>query len=216
MTLFHLNENADAGDVVAQRTVPIGPDDTAPIVYDRVCQATVDLVLDIYPLLANGTAPRTPQPHDRATFACSRTPADGQIDWNAPTAAIYNRVRALTYPYPGAFTFYRGRPLTIWSASKVEDPSAYVGRIPGRVVSVSKVGGWIDVLTGDAVLRVHEVQFDGRRARAADVVTSVRVALGLQTADLLDRIQALEERIAVLSANENRLGAPGASACHEG
>ncbi|HEY6210947.1 MAG TPA: methionyl-tRNA formyltransferase, partial [Vicinamibacterales bacterium] len=196
VTLFHLTESADAGDIVAQRRVPIGPDDTAPVVYERVCQATVDLVLDTYPQLAAGTAPRTPQAHHRATFACSRTPIDGEIDWSAPTAVVYNRVRALTYPYPGAYTYYRGRPLTIWSASRVENSPSYVGRIPGRVVSVSKTTGGIDVLTGDGVLRVHDVQF---------VTTSVRAALGLQTTDLLARIQALEERIAALSANLDRV-----------
>lgn len=199
VTLFYLSELMDGGDIVAQKPVPIGPDDTAPVVYERVCQATVDLVLEAYPLLAQGSVPRIKQDYPTGSFTCSRTPADGMIYWSKPTIAIYNRVRALTYPYPGAFTYYEGKKLMVWKAKPLSNPSYYAGRIPGRVISISKSDGYVDVLTGDGVLRIFEVQFDGEdRTAAANVIRSVRSTLGLRAVDLLDRIQALEQRVARL------------------
>lgn len=197
VTLFHLDERMDGGDIVLQREVPIGPDDTAPEVYERVCAATVELVREACPLLASGTAPRIRQDYSVGTFTCSRQPADGWIDWSAPTRAIYNRVRALTYPYPGAWTLHEGRRLTVWRARLLEPSPRYVGRVPGRVVGFSRDDGHADVLTGDGVLRITEVQPEGEpSAKAAEVLKSVRATLGLSPAQLIDRIRDLEQRLA--------------------
>src|SRR5438034_7060890 len=110
----------EGGDIVAQKRVPIEPPDTAPMVYERVCDATVDLIVEQYPALVSGTASRRPQLEGTGSVACRRTPEDGCIDWNKTTAEIANLIRGLTAPYPGAFTFYEGRRLTIWSARPVE------------------------------------------------------------------------------------------------
>jgi len=199
VTLFYLSDLMDGGDIVAQKRVPIGPDDTAPVVYERICQATVDLILEAYPLLVQGVAPRIKQEYTSGSFACSRTPADGMIDWSKPAVAIYNQVRALTYPYPGAFTYYKGRKLIIWNAKHLDNPPRYVGRIPGRVISISRSEGYVDVLAGNGIVRVFEVQFEGEdRTKAATVITSVRSTLGLQVVDLLERIQELEHQVARL------------------
>jgi len=199
VTLFHLSDLMDGGDIVAQKSVPIGPDDTAPVVYERVCQATVDLVLEVYPLLAQGSAPCIKQDYATGSFTCSRTPADGMIDWSKPTIAIYDRVRALTYPYPGAFTYYEGKKLMVWKAKPLSNPPYYAGRIPGRVITISRPEGYVDVLTSDGALRILEVQFEGEyRTQAVNVIKSVRSTLGLRAVDLLDRIQTLEHRVAIL------------------
>jgi methionyl-tRNA formyltransferase len=208
VTLFYINEGMDAGDVVGQKRVEIGPTETAPQVYDRVCQATVDLVLETYPRLAANTARAVTQDESLATFLCSRSPIDGLIDWSSDTVHIYNQIRGLTYPYPGAFTYYAGKKLVVWRAEAIEAPPAFVGRIPGRVIEVNKQYGTIDVLTRDGVLRIFEVDYDGRGTiAAAQVVTSVRVALGLRQSDLLARIEALEAQVASLSSleGENRV-----------
>ncbi|MBI4549591.1 MAG: methionyl-tRNA formyltransferase [Candidatus Omnitrophica bacterium] len=197
VTAFFIAEGMDTGDIVSQRTVPIGPDDTAPAVHERVCQETVTLVLEICSSLDRGSIPRLPQKHDQATYTCSRHPEDGLIDWERDTACIYNRIRALAYPYPGAFTYYQGRKLTVWSAATVRNPSVFTGRIPGKVVDISKSEGYADVLTGDGVLRVFEVQReDGPRQPASEVLNSVRDQLGLKISDLLQRIDLLEKALA--------------------
>ena len=193
VTLFYLNDSMDGGDIVAQARVPIGAADTAPQVYERVCQATVDVVTTAYPLLSQGTAPRRQQIEHDASVTCRRTPGDGLIDWTRPTAEIGNLIRGLTWPYPGAFTFHDERRLTIWRAEVVEPAPRYVGRIAGAVAGIDKAAGSVDVLTGDGVLRLFEVGRDGEDAvPAATVVTSIRAKLGIDPIDLVKRIQGLE------------------------
>lgn len=199
VTLFYLAELMDGGDIVAQKRVPIAPDETAPVVYERVCHATIELVLEMCPLLAEDTAPRIKQDYSKGSFTCARTPMDGLIKWTDPVATIYNKVRALKYPYPGAFTYYTGKRIIIWSAKPHPNPYYYSGRIPGRVVGLSKQEGYVDVLTGDGVLRIFKVQFAREdRAMAANVIQSIRGTLGIRTVDLMNRIEALELKLACL------------------
>jgi hypothetical protein len=117
----------------------------------------------------------------------------------AATSAIYALVRSQTPPFPGAFTYFEGKRLTVWRAKPVPDAPRYDGRIPGRVVGMSRADGTLDVLTGDGVMRLLEVQLDGgERTAAANVVRSVKSTLGLSKADLLRRIEQLEKQLASL------------------
>ena len=196
VTLFYLDEGMDTGDIVAQKAVPIGSSDSAPEVYERVCSATVDVILENCPALAAGTAPRIRQDPRAGSLTCSRTPRDGEIDWNRPTREIFNLVRALAYPYPGAFTYHEYRRLIVRRAAPVEDAPTYVGRIPGRIVAVSKDTGAVDILTADGILRVFETQYPGEApAPAASVLRSVRAALGISVADLLARLETAERAL---------------------
>jgi dTDP-4-amino-4,6-dideoxygalactose transaminase/methionyl-tRNA formyltransferase len=200
VTLFEVSELMDGGNIVSQKPLMIGPDETAPQLYDRICAATVDLVLDTYPLLVEGRAPRVPQSYDAGSFTCSRTPDDGLIDWAQSTATIYRCVRALTYPYPGAYTFYAGRKVTIWSVAPVNPAPRYSGRIPGRVVTIARESGSIDVLTGDGVIRIFELQFEGEeRAPAASRILSLRGTFGLRPHEVHARLEGLERKVEALS-----------------
>lgn len=197
VTLFYLGEQMDGGDIVAQKVVPIGETETASEVYERICQATVDVVLESLPRFADGSAAHFKQNYSEGSFTCSRSPDDGLIEWSKTTKEISNQIRALTNPYPGAFTFYRGHKLLIWRAQELDDAPRYVGRIPGRVVGLSHALGTVDVLTGDGVLRIKQVQLEGNDlTQASQVIRSVRDHLGLGTLDLLRRIEVLEQVIA--------------------
>lgn len=176
-TLLHMADAVDAGDIVGQIAVPIGPRTTAPQLYDGVVDATVELVRRHIRALLEGTAPRHPQDECAATYACSRTPEDGRIDWSAPTEHTDRLIRGLTYPYPGAWTTHDGAPLVVWEAEPLSPAPRYDGRITGRVVRHG--GGSIDVLTADGVLRVHCVGRSGDERIPADVlVRSVKCRLG--------------------------------------
>lgn len=202
VTVFYLSELMDGGDIVAQKHIPIKSEDSAPLVYEQVCEATVNIILEVYSLLAQGKAPRIYQDYAVGSFTCSRTPADGLIDWYQPTTTIYNQVRALTYPYPGAFTFLDAKRLMIWEAKPVNDPLTYKGRIPGRVINISKSEEFVDVLCGDGILRIYKVQLEGEdKTAATHVIKSVKSTLGLRMSDLLDRIQSLEQEITRLKEN---------------
>ena len=200
VTLFYLNELMDGGDIVAQKRININSNDTAPMVYEQICQATVDIILETYLSFYHQQVTRIKQNYAQGSFTCSRTPQDGLINWSQSTITVYNQIRALTYPYPGAFTFYKGKKLNIWRAKLLDNHQDYVGRIPGRVVCVSKSNGYVDVLTGDGIIRIFEVQFEAEeKTSAANIIKSVRTTLGLQVVDLLERIKSLEQQVVFLT-----------------
>ena len=178
VTLFEANDKPDAGDIVDQERVPIGPDDTISVVMERATQAYLDLLERNLDGLIKGTAPRCPQDHSRATYTCRRLLEDNQIDWSASSEGIYNLIRAVSNPYPGAYTYLAGRKMRVWSARRVADGQRYVGRVPGRVIEV-RPGEGSAVLTGDGALLLGEIQVeDGEIICAADVLHSLEQTLG--------------------------------------
>ena len=195
ITVHVLVARLDAGPILFQRQVAIGPDDTVSDLYARLNQLQRVHLGPAAERHLEGDAGLA-QDDAAATYTCTRVPADGEIAWDRPTADVYALVRALAGPFPGALTYLDARPLVVWRAAPAEAPRRWAGRVPGRVVSRSPAEGWVDVLTGDGVLRLYTVQREGARpAPAAEVVTSVRATLGLRASDLLDRLRALEERI---------------------
>ncbi len=177
VTLMHVAGGVDEGDVVAQKLFPVPDRATAPLLYELIISATVDLIDEQLDGLLTGTAPRVAQDHSQATYACARNPDDGEIDWRRGTVEIDRLIRGLAYPYPGAHTTWRGQRLTIWEAEPVDLAPPYEGRIPGRLVAFDQ--DTADVLTGDGVLRIHAVERqDGKREPAGAVLRSVRSSLG--------------------------------------
>jgi methionyl-tRNA formyltransferase len=174
----------DAGPILARRTVGIGGADTVTDLYERLNDLQRELLPEAVSRRWGGWL-GDPQDESLASYACGRGPDDGLIDWTQSTVSIDRLVRALTAPFPGAFTFLGLERLTIARASVVDDPPTYVGRIPGRVIDIRRRTGEVDVLTGDGVLRIARVSVDGRQLPAADVITSVRDTLGLSILTLL-------------------------------
>ncbi len=103
-TLHRMVEKPDAGDIVAQQSIPILPDDTAKEVFDKVTLAAEMCLGRALPGLLAGTAPHTPQDLSQGTYFGGRKPEDGRIDWSRPASEIHNLVRAVAPPYPGAFS----------------------------------------------------------------------------------------------------------------
>jgi methionyl-tRNA formyltransferase len=157
VTLHHMDAEADHGDIIAQRAVPITLEDTAPTLWQKVLAAGETLLGETYPLLAAGCAPRRAQDHAAATVVGRRRPADGLIDWSLPARAVYNLVRAVTHPFPGAFTFLDGRRVFVWAARP--RPSAAPAS-PGSV-SASADAGTPVVATGEGALELLRVQLEG-------------------------------------------------------
>jgi len=206
ITIHALAEELDAGNVLLQRLVPIESRDTVGDLYEQLNRLQREHLGETVVRYLNGDRGHRQQ-SDAATYGCTRLPSDGEIDWSASTATVDALIRGLGAPYPGAFTYIDGRRLTIWRAEVVEHPPNFTGRIPGRVIQVSRDGGYADVLTGDGVLRLLDVELEaGHRVPAASVVRSVRATLGLRTADLLSRLEALERELAALRAQQLKTG----------
>lgn len=155
MTLHYMVKRADAGDIVDQEAVPINSEDTAQDVFKKAVKAA-RLVLDRrIDDLTKGTAPRRRQDESLATYFGGRKPEDGRIDWTQRADRIYNLIRAVTHPYPGAFTLAGRKKLFIWWARPVK---GIKGR-PGQVISVNP----LRVATGDGSLEIATLQWEGER-----------------------------------------------------
>jgi UDP-4-amino-4-deoxy-L-arabinose formyltransferase/UDP-glucuronic acid dehydrogenase (UDP-4-keto-hexauronic acid decarboxylating) len=149
ITLHHMVKKADAGDIVAQKEIDISETDTAFTLFKKMESAAYDLLKEFMPKVMDGTAPRIPQDHSLATYFGGRRPEDGIIDWSLPARNIYNLIRAVTWPYPGAFSFLRGSKLIIWRAEHLD--GVELGLAPGKV-RVDR--GKVFVQTGKGVLRI--------------------------------------------------------------
>ncbi len=200
ITIHSIVPELDAGNILYQETTEIGPHDTVGHVYSVLNQIQREKLGDTVARHLNGYE-GTPQDESLATYGCARVPADGEIDWSQPTEKIYALVRALSPPYPGAHTYLGTRRITIANARPIDAPR-YIGRVPGRVVARSKDDAFVDVLSGDGVLRIFEVIAAGSPVTPApSIITSTRQTLGLRPADLLLRIEELEKRLDDLHAS---------------
>ncbi len=157
VTLHYMEATPDSGDIVGQKRVPVVEDDTARSLYAKLVVAAGELLREMVPRLADGTAPRTAQDASRATTFGGRGPADGRIDWQAGARRAYDLVRAVTHPYPGAFTTWRQRKVFVWAA-RVVDAGADPGGIPGRVTLRE---GEIVVDTARGRLGIARLQMEG-------------------------------------------------------
>lgn len=176
VTLLHMSDDVDAGDIVDQQKVPIHPHDTIAEVMERVTQAYLTVLDKNINILLEGNVPGYPQNHDMASYTCTRLPEDNRINWAWNTNRVYNLIRAVTQPYPGAYTFLEGQKLIIWKARPTRDFPAYIGRTPGRVVEVGGKG--CIVLTGDSGLLIQEVQLNGGVPQpASNILTSIKMTL---------------------------------------
>ncbi|MGH8345885.1 MAG: bifunctional UDP-4-amino-4-deoxy-L-arabinose formyltransferase/UDP-glucuronic acid oxidase ArnA [Pseudomonas sp.] len=133
VTLHRMVKRADAGAIVAQQKVAIERSDTALSLHGKLRVAASDLLRDTLPALLQGKASETPQDESKATVFSRRTPADGKLVWAKPAEELFNLVRAVTQPYPGAFCAVGEHKLIVWSA---EVAKGNEGLAPGRVISV--------------------------------------------------------------------------------
>lgn len=133
VTLHRMVKRADAGAILAQQRVAIERSDTALTLHGKLRQAASDLLRDTLPLMLQGKATETPQDESKATVFGRRTPADGKLVWKKPAEELFNLVRAVTKPYPGAFCAVGEHKLIAWSAEVVKGNE---GQAPGRVISV--------------------------------------------------------------------------------
>ncbi|HEY2990481.1 MAG TPA: formyltransferase [Candidatus Binatia bacterium] len=168
VTLHYMVERADAGDIVAQRRVAIDHADTALTLYRKLTRAARGLLNETYPAIKTGTAPRIPQDARLATKFGGRRPEDGKIDWDQPATAIYNLVRAVTHPYPGAFTFFRGGKLFLWRASVAAPDSAGARVAPGTIVSRA-AGEGVEIAAGAGRLALERLQLEGEEELPANI-----------------------------------------------
>lgn len=148
-TLHYMVAKPDAGDIVDQEKVAIAFSDTAHDVFGKVNEAAVTVLRRAWPRLMDGSANRIPMDLAAGSYFGGRKPEDGRIDWTKSAVQIYNLIRGVTHPYPGAFTELHGVKITIWEAWPLEGSGE-----PGRVVSLNP----LLVGTGEGVLELKSYE----------------------------------------------------------
>jgi methionyl-tRNA formyltransferase len=116
-TLHVMEAKPDAGDIVGQSAVSIGPEETATDVFEKVSGAAVEVISRVLPELIQGKVPRKPNELQKGSYFGGRKPADGQIHWNQTASQVHNLVRAVAPPYPGAFTEHDGKTMIVAKTS---------------------------------------------------------------------------------------------------
>lgn len=147
-SLHYMVEKPDAGNLVDQAAVPIGPDDTAVEVAARVADAAVMVLRRSLPGLIAGTAPSVPLELARGSYFGGRRPADGAFQWTWAAARIHNLVRAVAPPFPGAFATVAGHELRVHRTVRRNEGAAGPPRLScedGRVIAVCGDGGSLEI-----------------------------------------------------------------------
>lgn len=179
-TLHEMSAKPDAGAIVAQTSVPILPDDTAQQVFDKVTVAAEQTLWRVLPALLAGAAPHLPNELSQGSYYGGRKPEDGRIDWTQSAERVYNLIRAVAPPYPGAFSDIGDARFIVAGARRALSGSAVsaglVNLPPGLHVSDNALFG----VCGDArAILISELwhEHDGK----IEVVSPARFLQLIQT-----------------------------------
>jgi methionyl-tRNA formyltransferase len=165
-TTMLLDEGADTGKMIAQKGFSITLADTCQSVYFKVAEAGKIMLREIIPILRKeGELPQKNQNGDQVSVMPRRRPEDGIIDWKKNALELFNWVRALTHPYPGAFTFYNKRKLFLWEARIAHFPFLacrnYEESISNEAGTILSTSDGIMILTGNReLLSIHRLNFE--------------------------------------------------------
>ena len=165
ITIMRVVKALDAGPMLATDHRAIGPDETSEEVESDLSRMGSRLLVAVVDQIARGHARETPQDDALATYAHRLTKDDGIIDWGWPSLRVHNLIRGL-HPWPHAFSFLQGRRLILLrsaiEASAPEGSRLYAsGEAAGTILEAD--GGRLIVATGDGLLRIVEIQAEGKR-----------------------------------------------------
>jgi len=168
--LFYIDEGVDSGDIVLQREFPIRIIDTAKDLYEKIKRLGAEMVRELITSLETGEVTRIPQDHSKATYLRRRNKEDGLIHWEEGALKAYNLIRALTLPYGGAHTYWRGREIKIWGALPPSSSGNRNGQIhePGKIISAGNEG--LAVWAQDGALLIKDLEIDPEKFTVGEVL----------------------------------------------
>ena len=157
ITTMMMDVGLDTGDMLDRTVIPLAEDETGGSLFEKLSRAGGPLILKTLEALENGTAVRTKQPEEGATYAGMLDKSLGNIDWTQSAAKIERLIRGLN-PWPSAYTGYKGKTMKLWAADVLE--GTFEG-VPGEIIKVEKER--VLVRTGDGALAVKELQLEGKK-----------------------------------------------------
>ena len=156
VTIMHMAEGLDTGDMIISESTEIGRK-TAAVLHDELAHMGARLIIDAMKQIEAGTAPKIPQDETLVTYANMIFKADGHLDFSKSPKELENQIRGVT-PWPGAYTTYNGETMKIWEAVPLEKSNSEKA---GTITEVSDDG--IGISAGGETLLVTEIQMPGKK-----------------------------------------------------
>ena len=158
-TIMLMDEGMDTGAILMQESIPIGPEDTAGALTEKLSSLGAKLITRALPLIAAGKLVPLAQDASKATMAPLLKKGDGLVDWKLPAAEIHNRVRGLS-PWPGAYCFLDGKMVKIIKTEVIDGAGE-----PGTLYEKDK--NTLGAGTGSGILRILSLQPEGGKPMTA-------------------------------------------------
>ncbi|WP_134705905.1 bifunctional UDP-4-amino-4-deoxy-L-arabinose formyltransferase/UDP-glucuronic acid oxidase ArnA [Rahnella sp. CJA17(1/100)] len=195
VTLHKMVKRPDAGDIVGQRKVAITGDDTALKLHAKVREAAKALLTDVLPEMKAGNITLTAQDESQASYFGRRTAADGEIHWHKSATEINNLIRAVTEPYPGAFSYLGQRKLTIWRARPL---ATQHDKQPGTVLSSDP----LTIACGEGALEILAGQSEnGLYVQGSRLALELGIMPDMRVATLPTAVMKRRTRVLILGVN---------------
>ncbi len=175
-SLMWLDKEVDQGDIIDQAPFDISPYDTCATLYDKVALTNTDMLLRLIERLEQNLGPVMLRKNiTEEPVLPRRRPKDGLISWNQSGQKVYDFIRALTVPYPGAFSFLNQKKYYIWSASLLADHTVneYPGTILGNVYSPLEDACGIQVACKTGAVILHELEEEAGKTYRGRALTEV-------------------------------------------
>lgn len=173
LSWFYPTDGLDEGEILLQKEVDIGPDDTlGDIYFKKIFPLGVDSTLEVLDAFRSGNLVRIQQDESKATYESWCRKKDAEIDWSKPYADVYNLIRG-TNPQPGAWTTVSGAELKIFDVAKVDGAGT-----PGDVVSVGEDGVTVQAVGGRILIK--RVRADGGKIPAAEWAAAAGIKAGMK------------------------------------
>ena len=177
ITIFKLEELLDTGPILLQEKIEIEDEDDAGTLSKKLFKLGSELLLKAITLIEKGQATYTSQPATQISYAPTITKESGSLDFKKSAVEVHNRIRAMN-PWPGAYTFYKGKRLKILLSDIKISNLATGTHSPGTIIDIIKNVGFI-IATSKGHLLIKEVQLEGGKAmRAYDFVIGHKVKVG--------------------------------------
>lgn len=157
VTVHFIEKGIDTGDIIVQKSIDVGDEEYIDSILEKVGNLYPTIVNEAVDLIQSGEFVGIKQDLSKGSYFGKRTPEDGQINWNDNAKDIFNLVRAISKPYPGAFSFYDNSKVIIWKAEVIEQQEKEANLPNGYIISINDSGICVKARNKNILITEYEV-----------------------------------------------------------